>query len=298
MAAGTRTRYARAVIDEILDGFATNDLLTYASAIAFRVLFAIVPFALFVVAMLGVFGAQDVWRDDLAPGLRDTVSPAVFSVLDDGVEKVFGSRVAFWATAGAVIAIWEVSGAIRAIMGALDGVYCAEERRSFRRRFLTSFALAAAVGACFMLAGACLVGLPELLGLGGTGGLGGVVAFVLRWGVATVVLTLAVALLVHYAPGTPQPVGWVSFGSALVVLAWLLTTAAFVLYVTSLADYGSVFGSLAVIIVLLTYLYFSATVFLFGAQLDAIVRLRVMGTAHGGPHRSRRSRRATVGSAR
>lgn len=282
MEEGTRTGQARAIGQELLDGFAKNDLLTYASAIAFQVLFAIVPFALFAVAMLGLFGAQDVWHNDLAPGLKDAVSPAVFSVIDDGVEKVFHTRGAFWATAGAIIAVWEVSGAVRALMGALDGVYCAEERRSFVRRFATSFALSVGVGLCFMLAGACLLGLPELLGLGGTSGLGGIIAFLLRWGAAALVLTLAVGLIVHYAPGTPQPVGWVSFGSGVVVLAWLLMTAGFALYVTSLADYGSIFGSLAVVILLLTYLYFSATVFLFGVQLDAIVRRRVEGTAHGG----------------
>lgn len=281
MEARTRTGRARAVGREILDGFAANDLLTYASAIAFQVLFAIVPFVLFVVAMLGVFGAQDVWRTDLAPGLKGTVSPAVFSVIDDGVEKVFRTSGAFWATAGAIIAVWEVSGAVRALMGALDGVYCAEERRSFVRRFGTSFALSVGVGLCFILAGSCLLGLPELLGLG-TSGLGGVLAFVLRWGVAALILSLAVGLIVHYAPGTPQPVRWVSFGSGLVVGGWLLMTAGFALYVTSLADYGSIFGSLAVVILLLTYLYFSATVFLFGVQLDAIVRQRVEGTAHGG----------------
>jgi uncharacterized BrkB/YihY/UPF0761 family membrane protein len=43
------------------------------------------------------------------------------------------------------------------------------------------------------------------------------------------------------------------------------------------ADYGSVFGSLASAIVLLTYLYLSTGAFLLGAQLDAAVRAQSVG---------------------
>ena len=46
----------------------------------------------------------------------------------------------------------------------------------------------------------------------------------------------------------------------------------FGLYVTQVADYDSIFGSLATVFVLLSYLYVSAVSFLIGAEVDAIVR--------------------------
>ncbi len=94
-------------------------------------------------------------------------------------------------------------------------------------------------------------------------------------------LSLAVGLLVHVAPPTPQPLPWVSLGTTIVTISWVIVSVAFYLYLTSLASYGSVFGSLASVIVVIAYLYVSTTAFLFGAQLDAIIRAQATGTLSG-----------------
>ena len=56
---------------------------------------------------------------------------------------------------------------------------------------------------------------------------------------------------------------------------------AFYFYLTSIASYKSAFGSLAAVIVVMAYLYTSTIVFLFGAQLDAIIRAQATGTLSG-----------------
>ena len=47
------------------------------------------------------------------------------------------------------------------------------------------------------------------------------------------------------------------------------------LVLTTLADYGSIFGALATVVIVLSYLYLASAAFLTGAQLDALVRDRV-----------------------
>jgi membrane protein len=61
----------------------------------------------------------------------------------------------------------------------------------------------------------------------------------------------------------------------------LIVSFGFYFYLTALASYGSVFGSLASVIVVMAYLYISTTAFLFGAQLDAIIRAQATGTLSG-----------------
>ena len=63
-----------------------------------------------------------------------------------------------------------------------------------------------------------------------------------------------------------------TFGSVLVVSAWFGTSLTLGWYLTSVADYGSVFGALATVWIVLTYLYFSSVAFLTGAEIDAMVR--------------------------
>jgi len=62
-----------------------------------------------------------------------------------------------------------------------------------------------------------------------------------------------------------------------VVAAWLLFSTGFGFYLSRLADYDTIFGSLASVFVLMSYLYLSAAVFLIGTQLDAMVRRDVGG---------------------
>jgi membrane protein len=110
-----------------------------------------------------------------------------------------------------------------------------------------------------------------------TGDVDGVLAvlsFLVRWLLAAAVLAVGVGLTVHFGSATRQPVPWVSFGTGLVLLAWVLTSIGFGLYVKYVASYGSVFGHLATVFVLLLYLWLLANAFLVGIQLDACVRER------------------------
>lgn len=120
---------------DVIDGFERNDLLTYASAIAFQILTAIVPFLLFLLGLLGFLSLDEVWAKDLAPEIRPHVSRTVFSLIDDTANKVLDQRQGFWVTAGFLVALWQVSGAVRAVMGALDNVYGTRRHRPARERY-------------------------------------------------------------------------------------------------------------------------------------------------------------------
>ena len=108
-----------------------------------------------------------------------------------------------------------------------------------------------------------------------------VFAFLARWVLTIGFLSLAVGLLVRVAPATPQPLPWVSLGTTIVTAWWVIVSVAFYFYLTALASYDSVFGSLASVIVVIAYLYISTTAFLFGSQLDAIIRAQATGTLSG-----------------
>jgi membrane protein len=206
----------------------------------------------------------------------------VFSVISSAVNKAFSGRQLLWATFGGGLALWQVSGAVRAVMGAFDRIYGACSERPFVRLYLISFALAIAIatGACFILAAVWLV-LAPFFAVRRPGPAWDVFAFLARWALAMGFLSLAVGLLVHVAPATPQPLPWVSLGTTIVTVWWVIVSVGFYFYLTALASYRSVFGSLASVIVLVAYLYISTTAFVFGARLDAIIRAQATGTLSG-----------------
>ena len=278
---------ARELSRALLDGFKQHDLLTYSSAISFQILTAVVPFFMFVLALAGLLHLDGVWRDHIAPEMRMHVSGAVFSVISSAVNKAFSGHQLLWATFGGGLALWQVSGAVRAVMGAFAQIYGATTERAFLRRYLISFALAIATGACFILAAVCLV-LAPFFSMHHPGTAWDVFAFVARWSLGVGFLSLSVGLLVHVAPATRQPLPWVSLGTTIVTVWWVIISVGFYFYLTRLAAYGSVFGSLASVIVVMAYLYISTTAFLFGAQLDAIIRAQATGTLSGAEAKSPR----------
>lgn len=274
-------------LPELDQGFRENRLLTYASAISFRVLFAIVPFTLFVLAVLGFLHLDGVWAREVAPEVRASVSKAMYQVIDQAVRNVLAGRQLFWLTGGGAIALWGMSGAVRATMEALDGIYDVREERSLAQRLRRSLWLAAAIGGCFLGALAAVRLGPLAMHQGGHDVVLGVVSFLVRWGVAISLLTLAVFLTVRYGVACPQPARWVSLGSGLAVSSWIVMSLGFAAYVTGIASYGSVYGSLASVIVAFSYIYMSCVAFLFGVQVDALVRDEAEGDPTGQQERGR-----------
>jgi membrane protein len=266
----SRALSPRAAMDEVLHGFKENDLLTYASAISFQVVFALVPLALLSLGLLGMFGLSDWWSSDAARTVKDNVSPTVYAAINDTVQQILAHRQVFWATLGAAIAVWEVSGAMRATMQVLNRVYLVEETRTFRQKLLQSITLSTIVTVLLLLAAlAVKLGPIAAHGVFGDGVLVSVLSFLAAWGL------VVVTLVVRYAPDTRRPVRWVSFGGLVVIVAWIVTSLLYGAYISHVADYSSIFGSLAVVIVTMSYIYLSAIVFLTGLQLDSLIRNKV-----------------------
>jgi membrane protein len=257
---------------DVVRSFQRNGLANYASAMAFRVVLAMVPFALFLLALIGFLDLEEIWRSDVAPELKKSASEAAYRLINDTVEQVLSQKQVWWLTAGLVLTLWELSAATRVTMTAMDRVYGYHRRRGFLELLPRSLALGAAMGTC-AIAAVAIVRFGPLL----TGDLDGILAvlsFLVRWVLAAAVLAVGVGLIVRFGPAIRQPLPWVSLGTGLVLLAWILTSIGFGLYATYIASYGSVFGHLATFFVLLIYLYLIANAFLVGIQLDACVRER------------------------
>jgi membrane protein len=263
------------VARELVDRFGERDLLTYASAIAFQVLFALVPLALASLAMLAFVGLEETWKDRLAPQAEETLPEDAYSLLDRTVGHVLGQQRGLWLTFGVLFTLWQISGALRASSGALNQIYGVNDERAWARRLVISLFLALAIMPL-------LVGAVAAIGLGdrllseiGIDGVAGLFADVARWLLGIGCLLTAVWLVVRWAPGEPPPgARWVTLGSGLTVGAWLVVSAAYGLYISQIASYESMFGALASVIVLMTYLYILAVVFLGGVQLDGMARER------------------------
>ena len=260
----------REVAREIATAFEEHGLFTYASAIAFRALIALVPLILLGLGLLGALGLEDVWTDSIAPAVEAHVTAPVYEAIDFTVQKIFStSSVGLIAFATALL-IWDATWGVRGVIAALNTMHDVEETRSWVRATLIALVLAIAVSACLVAAVLVVIAAPRA-----GGGALDVILGVGRWIVAVALLLTALALLLRYAPAEQPEVRWASAGSLFVVATWIVTSIAFSWYVRSIANFESAIGSLTVFLVLTSYMLASVTVFLAGAQLDELLRKEV-----------------------
>jgi len=251
-----------------VDLFSRHQILNSASAISFQALKSLVPLALFGVATLGVIGLANVWDDELRPSFHRHLTTSAYNGVNGAVVKIFADgNPALPIFAGALL-LWYVSGLVRACMNGMNLIYEARERRSFRRRWSLSLALAAGVAVGMVASILAVAAGPRLDRSGWAHSL----LLLIRWPCAALVLGFAVALLAHYGAAERRQVRWTSLGSVVIVAAWLVEALLFSWYVGRFANFKSASGALLVFLVLAAYLYNASIVFLVGIQIDELLR--------------------------
>jgi membrane protein len=250
--------------------FLKDDCMGLAQQIAYSSLLAFFPATAFLVGALGVFhlfGDVKTLLDPIAP---NGVIKFITSLQKDSQGGT--SAAAF--VIGFVGAVWAASGAMTSVIKAVNRAYDRQETRPFWK--LRGIAIVLVVSSGITTAGIFL-----LIVVGGAlgdaiakkAGLGGAFQWVwgvARWPVAFCAILLFFGLVYYLAPNKKQRNWkWITPGSVIGGLLWLLLSGLFALYVTYAGNYTKTYGTLASGVILLLWLNYSAFALLFGAELNA-----------------------------
>jgi membrane protein len=94
---------------------------------------------------------------------------------------------------------------------------------------------------------------------------------IVRWPLIVILLMIAVAVIYYVMPDVKQEFRFITPGSMLAVIVWIVASLGFAYYVKTFADYNAMYGSIGAIIVLLLYFYISSAVLLLGAEMNAVI---------------------------
>jgi membrane protein len=255
---------------------ALDDQITDLAAALAYYSFLAIPSILLVA--LGVFS---VFADESAvQSLIDrvgTVAPEeATALLEDSLTRMTQNSSGGWAMAilGLVLALWTTTGAMTSFMRALNRAYDRKETRGFVRQRIVAIVMVAIMLTAFALVFGLLVMGPALSGwIGDAVGLEAVlkwVWWVAQWPVLIVGLLLAFATVLYLGPNIDHP-KWhfVTPGSVFAVVVWLLASGLFAVYTATFASYNKAWGSLAAVIIMLTWLWITGCALLFGAEINA-----------------------------
>lgn len=274
----TRSDYLAAfkrTLKEIKD----DDVPGLAGGVAFKIFMSIFPSLIAAVAIFGLVmnvGEIVQWLDEARGFLPEPIIELLRPFLISLTETK-QSTASFTAIAGIAAGLFAATSAAISLMKALSRAYDVKETRKFVRQRLVALAITVA------LVGA-LVGIIVLLVLGENvqASLLPGVAPPLSWAVTAARFALALVLLVllfafvyWIGPNRDHPSWvWMSPGSLLGVIGWLLVSGGFSMYVQLVGgdSYNRTYGAaLAGVVVLLLWLQFSMLVILIGAEFNAEV---------------------------
>jgi membrane protein len=265
-------REARKLANELKEAVARHRLLTFASAVSFRALVALVPLTLLGLGVLGALGQASVWTNSIAPAIEHHVTPPVFDGIDFSVQRIFASDKGSLITLATALVLWHMTAAVATVMETLNEIHDVKDERLWWRKLLVALGLAVAIVLCVVVAVLVVTVAPKV----GSGA----VHFVLgvgRWLVAAVLLGVAIGVLVRYAPAEHPRPRWASIGSIAIVGAWILLSLVFRVWVSDVSNFKTGIGFLTAFLVLGAYIYLSVFVFVLGVQLDELLRKKEEG---------------------
>jgi membrane protein len=251
----------------LVEAFVRHDLPTFTSALAFRVLVSLVPLALLGLALLGAFGLEGVWRDELGPTVEKRVTREVYEAIDSSVERIFRTSSLGLIVFASALLLWELSRAVRTAIKALNAIHDVKETRSARRLAAIDLGLSLVLAVCVVTSMLLVAVLPRLVDGGAS-----IAASLGAWLAAAVLLGIAAGMVVRYAPAERPSARWASTGSLLIVGTWIVASLLFGWWAGSVASYKTAVGTLLVFLLLTAYVLVSSAIFLVGVELDELTR--------------------------
>ena len=270
--------------DEISD----DHVSITAAGVAFYALLAIFPA---IAALISIWGlvADPAQIEQQIGSVAGMLPQEAASILRDQVHKVAsnaGGALSFGLIFGLLLTLYSAAAGMKALIEGLNVAYDEQEKRGFIRYNLVALGLTLGAIVALIVALGLIAVLPALLGSLGLGSTAATLIAWLRWPLLFVFAMVALAVLYRYAPSRDEPRWrWVSWGSVIATLLWVLGSIAFSLYVRNFASYDATYGSLGAVVILLMWLWLSAFIVLLGAELNSEMEHQTAEDTTAGPPR-------------
>ncbi|MEU5275328.1 YihY/virulence factor BrkB family protein [Streptomyces asoensis] len=263
-----------AVLKGTLREFKDDELTDRAAALTYYGVLSLFPALLVLVSFLGLAGKSA--TDEVLDNLRKVAPGSARDIISDAVQQLQGRGGvgSVMAVVGLVLAVWSASGYTAAFIRSANAVYDMPEGRPVWKVLplrvgvtVVLLVLAVASALIVVFTGGLASQAGAALGIGDTAL---TVWSIVKWPVLVVLVTIMIALLYWATPNVRgRGLRWITPGSVLALLMWLVASAGFAFYVANFGSYNKTYGTLAGVIVFLVWLWISNIAILLGLEFDA-----------------------------
>ncbi|MEV2214142.1 YihY/virulence factor BrkB family protein [Streptomyces sp. NPDC050997] len=263
-----------AVLKGTVKEFKDDELTDRAAALTYYGVLSLFPALLVLVSLLGITGRSA--TDQVLDNLRKLAPGSARDIIGDAVRQLQGRGGigSVMAIVGLVLAVWSASGYIGAFIRSANAVYDMPEGRPVWKLLpvrvgvtVVLLVLAVISALIVVFTGGLAQQAGAVLGIGDSALTAWSIA---KWPVLIVLVTFMIAILYWAAPNVRgQGFKWVTPGSLLALLVWLVASAGFAFYAANFSSYNKTYGTLAGVIIFLVWLWISNIAILLGLEFDA-----------------------------
>ena len=257
------------------DQYRADGVANLAAALTYRSVLSLFPGLIALVALLGLLGQYPQTFNAVLEIVGRFAPESTVQSISGPLRQVITNKGGAGALLGVGLAgaVWAASGYVGTFSWAANIMWEARRGRSWYRQwpFDIAVTLVAVVLVTFVFVGLVLTG-PVARSVGaqlGIGSTGLEIWNIAKWPAIVVVVSLMISGLYYIAPNVRPPSWrWLTPGSVLAMIAWVLTTAAFGLYVANFSSYNKTYGTLGAIVTFLVWAWLTNIGTLLGVELD------------------------------
>jgi membrane protein len=252
-------------------------LLATAAGVVFYGLLAIFPAITALVSSYGLFADPSTIGANLQT-LSLMLPEGSFEIVQDQIARVLAKgNTALGATFlfGLALALWSANAGVKAVIDALNVAYEQRETRGFVRLNLVSLAFTSGAILALLLMVSAVVALPLALDHIGLAADSQAIVSLARWPLLLSILLVALGLLYRFGPNrngarrAEFSRSWLTIGAVAAALLWIAGSALLSWYLSNFGNYGATYGSLGAAIGLMMWMWMSAIIVLYGAELNS-----------------------------
>lgn len=269
-------------VRRLADNMSQDYVGLVAAGIAFYFLMAAFPALAAIISLYGIFSDPNFVSDQL-DSLAPFLPQEAFKILADQAQALVSSRSDALSISFLISTMFAVYSATKGMVALIQGFNIAYNEREHRNLVvlrLTAFTLTLIMMVYFLTALTLIAGLPAVLHIFPLPEIVSQTVLWIRWPLLFFTAIIGLEILYYFGPcHSARQWRWISWGSFISTIFWLVISAVFSTFVSNFGNYNEVYGSLSAIVLLLLWFWLSGLMILFGAEFNSTVENKHCSTA-------------------
>jgi len=261
------------IIKLYLSGIVSGGVTHRASAIAFSFFMALFPFALFLLNLIPFIPLEN-FQNDFLTFVSKSVPPNTYDAIEAILKDILNNSYNGLLSSGFILSVFLMSNGINALLDGFELSKNISEKRGYFQQYAIAIVLSLIIAFLILLTVAILIFVAVFIHQVETQS--GYVSKIplietIRYLFVVLMILFITSALYKFGTRESKHISFISYGSVMTTVLFLLTSNLFGIYVEKFARYNELYGSIGTLLVMMFYIWLNCILILLGFELNAFI---------------------------